>query len=111
MANKLLTILSLLVLSSVLQGNPSLGEHGKVLTRSGVKNPHLGVIQSGSSTDPKITMTSPHGKIRVDTKDGPIFIGQIGPNNGRGEDGRGDPIQDVCFVTLTSKTLQRIWLG
>ena len=106
MANKLLTILSLLVLSSVLQGNPSLGEHGKVLTRSGVKNPHLGVIQSGSSTDPKITMTSPHGKIRVDTKDGPIFIGQIGPNNGRGEDGRGDPYPRclLCHADIENVT-------
>jgi hypothetical protein len=65
--------------------------HGKVLTKQGVHNPHAKTVQQGTSTDPKVTITSPHGKVRVDTKDGPIFIGQIGPNNGRGEDGRGDP--------------------
>jgi hypothetical protein len=91
MAYKLIVILVLTVITQFSFANPSVTKHGKVVTKQGVVNPHLGVIQSGSGLAPKVTVTSPHGKVRVDTKDGPIFIGQIAPDGGRSEDERGLP--------------------
>jgi len=83
--------MSVLIFHSTVLSNPSAGEHGKVITKPGVHNPHLGVIQSKTAYHPKITKTSPHGKIRIDTKNGPIYIGQIAPDQGRGKDDRGLP--------------------
>ncbi len=89
---KYLISFAIALTTALASGNPAASNHGKVVTKEGVRNPHLGaIVQHGSSNNPKVTITSPHGPVRVDTADGPVFINQIGPNEGRGEDGRGDP--------------------
>ena len=99
-------LISIFALTAVCAASPGISKHGKVITKQGVRNPHAKTVQHGTSTDPKVTITSPHGKVRVDTKDGPIFIGQIGPNNGRGEDGRGDPYPRclLCHADIENVT-------
>ena len=93
--------------TALASGNPAASNHGKVVTKEGVRNPHLGaIVQHGSSNNPKVTITSPHGPVRVDTADGPVFINQIGPNEGRGEDGRGDPYPKclLCHADIENVT-------
>ena len=96
----------LAVVSQFSFATPEMMKHGKVVTKQGVVNPHLGVIQPGSELAPKVTVTSPHGKVRVDTKDGPIFIGQIAPDGGRGEDERGLPYPRclICHADIENVT-------
>ncbi len=106
MLRRICICLSVFALTAVCAANPGMSKHGKVITKRGVQNPHAKTAQHASSTDPKVTITSPHGKVQVDTKDGPIFIGQIGPNNGRGEDGRGDPYPRclLCHADIENVT-------
>lgn len=99
--------MALILFSSIVMANPSGSKHGKVLTKEGVRNPHLGaVVQHGTSGNPKVTITSPHGPVRVDTADGPVFINQIGPDEGRGADGRGDPYPRclLCHADIENVT-------
>ncbi|MBC8523287.1 hypothetical protein H8D29_05115 [PVC group bacterium] len=89
---RLVSAITLITLTVLAEANPGSSGHGKVQTKVGVHNPHVGkTVQDGSEIAPKITITSPHGEVRVDAKDGPIFIGQIAPDQGRGEDERGLP--------------------
>ncbi|MBC8203573.1 MAG: hypothetical protein H8E91_07070 [Planctomycetes bacterium] len=107
---KFLTSFTLFLFSTVAVANPvapGASNHGKVVTKEGVWNPHLGaIVQHGSAHNPKVTITSPHGPVRVDTADGPVFIDQIGPNEGRGADGRGDPYPKclLCHADIENVT-------
>ncbi|MBT4584942.1 MAG: hypothetical protein HOC93_07675 [Phycisphaerae bacterium] len=104
---KYLISFAIALTTALASGNPAASNHGKVVTKEGVRNPHLGaIVQHGSSNNPKVTITSPHGPVRVDTADGPVFINQIGPNEGRGEDGRGDPYPKclLCHADIENVT-------
>ena len=87
-----MAIIGVLFTSSVVLASQVPAGHGAVHTKKGVSNPHAGITKiMGSASCPKVTVPSRYEPVRVETLLETIFIQQIGPNNGRGMDGRGDP--------------------
>ena len=87
-----MAILGVLFTSSVVLASQVPAGHGAVHTKKGVSNPHAGITKiMGSASCPKVTVPSRYEPVRVETLLETIFIQQIGQNNGRGMDGRGDP--------------------